>query len=77
MTIEELEKIPGEVLTCAQVAKVIGANPATIHAQAVEAPHFLGFPVIVAKSRVKIPKRPFILFMMNGEKYERGTISEQ
>lgn len=76
MNIDDLEKIPGEVLTCAQVAKVIGASPATIHAQAIEAPQFLGFPVIVVKSRVKIPKRPFISFMMNGEKYERGTINE-
>lgn len=71
MSLEDLANLPGEILTCAQVAPILGADPATIHQQAVEAPQFLGFPVIVAKSRVKIPKRPFIRFMMDGENYVR------
>lgn len=68
MTLEDLERVPGEILTCAQVAPILKANPGTIHQQAVEAQHFLGFPVVVVGSRVKIPKRPFIDFMMNGRK---------
>lgn len=72
MSLEELAKLPGEILTCAQVAPILGADPATIHQQAVDAPQFLGFPVIVCRSRVKIPKRPFIRFMMDGTNYTRG-----
>lgn len=66
LTLDELEALPVEVLTCAQVAPVLGANPATIHGQATDRPELLGFPVIVAGSRVKIPKRPFIRFMREG-----------
>jgi hypothetical protein len=68
LTLEQIEALPQEVLTCAQVAPVLGANPATIHGQAMERPELLGFPVIVAGSRVKIPKRPFLRFMREGIK---------
>lgn len=68
LTLEQLEALPVEVLTCAQVAPVLGANPATIHGQATDRPELLGFPVIVAGSRVKIPKRPFLRFMREGIK---------
>jgi len=63
MTLEDLEALPGEVLTCQQIAPLLCANPATIRCQAQERPEMLGFPVIVAGCRVKIPKRPFIRFM--------------
>lgn len=66
LTLDQLEALPAEVLTCAQVAPVLCANPATLHLQALERPELLGFPVIVAGSRVKIPKRPFIRFMREG-----------
>jgi len=66
MTLEELEAMPGEVLTCKQIAVVLGMDQETIHGQAMERPELLGFPVIVAKRRVKIPKRPFIQFMRGG-----------
>ena len=67
-SLEELEALPCEVLTCQQIAPILGADPGTIHQQAVEAPHMLGFPVIVMKSRVKVPKRAFCSFMRNGIK---------
>lgn len=66
LTLDQLEALPAEVLTCAQVAPVLCANPATLHLQALERPELLGFPVIVAGSRVKIPKRPFLRFMREG-----------
>lgn len=66
LTLEEIEALPNEVLTCAQVAPLLGANPLTIHGQATDRPELLGFPVIVAGRRVKIPKRPFIRFMKEG-----------
>ena len=65
-TLDEIEALPVEVLTCQKVAPVLGANPATIHAQAMDAPYMLGFPVICMGSRVKIPKRPFLKFMREG-----------
>ena len=66
MTLEELAEIPRDWLTCAQVAPVLGANTGTLHDQAIQDPRMLGFPVIVVKSRVKIPKKPFIRFMLEG-----------
>ena len=63
MTLEQIAAIPGEVLTCQQIAPILRANPATLHQQAMEMPHLLGFPVIVAGNRVKVPKRAFIKFM--------------
>lgn len=69
MTLEELEALPVDVFTPAQVAPVLRLDQDTIRGQARSCPGMLGFPVIVAKSRVKIPKRPFLRFM-RGEKQE-------
>ena len=66
MSIEELRSYPRDWLTCEQVAPVLGADRANIHDQAVTDPAALGFPVVVIKSRVKIPKLPFIRFMTEG-----------
>ena len=63
MTLEELEQLPREMLTPAQIAPVYGADPQLIRIQARERPELLGFPVSILGSRVKIPKRPFIRFM--------------
>lgn len=66
MTLQEIESSTKEVLTCQDVAPVLQCNPATLHMQAVEQPEKLGFPVIVMGSRVKIPRRPFLIFMNGG-----------
>lgn len=63
MTLEELEDLPVDVLTPAQIAPVLRLDQDTIRGQARSCPALLGFPVIVAKSRVKIPKQPFLRFM--------------
>ena len=71
MTLEELAAKPSEILTCADVAPLLACSAWTLHEQAMENPYALGFPVIVAKRRVKIPKRAFIRFMrgeMGGER---------
>jgi len=62
-SLADIEALDCEILTCAQVAPILGANPATIHGQAMERPELLGFPVICAGSRVKIPKQAFLNFM--------------
>lgn len=65
-TIEEIEALPTEVLTCDHVAKVLHADPTTLRKQAQKDPDALGFPVIRVQSRVKIPKQPFVRFMREG-----------
>ena len=62
-TLKEIEALPDEILTCANVAKVLKAKPTDIHAQAMAEPERLGFPVIVHGTRVKIPKQAFLNFM--------------
>lgn len=66
MTLEQIAAYPKEVLTCQQVAPLLHMNPGTLHDQAIEMPSMLGFPVIVAKKRVKIPRRPFLKYMTEG-----------
>lgn len=67
MTLDDIERMDTDVLLCKHVASVLHASPATIHAQAVLDRDALGFPVIVAKSRVFIPKEPFLRFMRGSE----------
>ena len=62
-TLEQIEAMPTEVLTCADVAQILGANADTIRQQARERPELLGFRTIIAGNRVKIPKRAFVRFM--------------
>jgi hypothetical protein len=63
MTLDEIAALPVEVLTPAQIAPVLHLDQDTIRGQARECPELLGFPVVVAGNRVKIPKRPFLRFM--------------
>lgn len=62
MTLQDIAKLPKMNLTAADVAPILGSDPNTIRWQAREYPQMLGFPVVVAKSRVKIPKAPFLRF---------------
>lgn len=59
-TIEELEALPDELLTCRQVSGILKADPHKIHTQAMQDKTKLGFPVFIYGTRVKIPKMPFI-----------------
>ncbi len=63
MTLEDLETMDKEFITCAQAGPLLGANPDTIRGQAHDCPEKLGFPVSVIGRRVKIPRRAFIKFM--------------
>ena len=63
MTLEELEALPAEILSCAQVAPILKADPYTIHLTAMQRPQLLGFPVNIMGRRVRIPKGPFIQFI--------------
>ena len=66
MTLEQIRTSGKEVLTCRDVSEVLGADPGTLHQQAMDCPERLGFPVIVVSRRVKIPRLAFIRFMEGG-----------
>lgn len=63
LTLDQIEAMTTDVLTPAQVASVLHLDQDTIRGQAREAPWLLGFPVICAGNRVKIPRLPFLRFM--------------
>ena len=63
MTLKDIAELDKEVLTCKDVAPILGYGEYQIHQQAKERPELLGFPVIVIGNRVKIPKGAFIAFM--------------
>lgn len=67
MTLADIEKIPKEILVATDIAPYLGADPGVIRWQARNEPDKLGFPVIVAKSRVKVPKVGFITFCKRGK----------
>lgn len=62
-TLEEIAACRKEILTPADIAPIIGSDPQWIRLAARESPEDLGFPVILIGSRVKIPRRPFLVFM--------------
>ncbi len=63
MTIAELKQSDKVCVNASDIAPVIGADPAWIRYQAHTDPRKLGFPVIVYKRRVKIPRLPFLRFI--------------
>lgn len=62
MTLEEIAKLPKGFLTATDIAPYLKSDPVTIRWQTHNEPEMLGFRVIVAKSRVKVPKVPFVRF---------------
>lgn len=63
MTLAEIKQSPALVLTAADIAPVLGCDPDKIRTQARSKPELLGFPVSVAGSRVRIPRKPFLAFL--------------
>ena len=62
MTLDEIRNSTKDVLTPADIAEVLGCDAQDIRIQARTAPEKLGFPVVVVKSRIKVPKVPFLKF---------------
>lgn len=63
MTLDEIRASDKAVLTPADVAEVLGCDAQDVRVQARMAPERLGFPVIIIKSRTKIPRVPFLRYM--------------
>lgn len=63
MTIEEARGSDKRFLTPAEIAPILGCDPQAIRIQAHDDPSKLGFPVVVVKSRTKIPRESFLKFI--------------
>lgn len=63
LTLREIKNLDRDILTPNIVAGALEVSPQWIRLTAREAPDELGFPVIVAGNRVKIPRLAFIRFM--------------
>lgn len=70
MTFEEIEKYDKEILLPKDIAPILGCSAYNINIQAQEdaknGTKSFPFPVIVIKSRVKIPRRAFLEVMKYG-----------
>lgn len=66
MTLKDIESLDKTMLTCADVAPLLGFDPNSLRMQARDDPDLLGFPIIVAGSRALIPKDAFCRFMRYG-----------
>ena len=66
MTIEEIKASDSIFLTPVQIAPILSIDPQLIRLQARQDPSKLGFPVMVAKSRTKIPRKPFLDWLGEG-----------
>lgn len=63
MTLDEIKACNKPTLTPAEIAEVLNCDPQDLRCQARMAPERLGFPVIVVKTRTKIPRIPFLRFL--------------
>lgn len=62
-TLQEIRESEKTMLVPADVAPILGCDPYSINLQAQADPSKLGFPVIVIRRRVKIPRDGFLRFM--------------
>lgn len=69
MTLEEIRRSDKVLLTPADVAPVLGADPQTIRTAALN-PQTLGFPVSRIGKRTIIPRKPFLAFLGEGGENE-------
>jgi hypothetical protein len=61
--LEAIKAMDDVTITPAQAAPAIGCDPHWIRIMAREHPEKLGFPVIILRSRTKIPRLPFIRYI--------------
>lgn len=74
MNIEEMKRSAKEVLTPQDVAEVLGCDPQNVRILARQRPELLGFPVIVIKNRVKIPRRAFLKYITGEGEEVQGCL---
>lgn len=63
MTINEIKSLDTMFINPLDAAEVLRCNPQAIRMAARMMPEKLGFPTVVIKNRVRIPRVPFLRFM--------------
>lgn len=76
LTLQDIKQMEKDVITPAEAAQVVGCDPQLIRLEAREKPENLGFPVIIVRSRIKIPRMAFIKYMEGDLAHEpEGCVS--
>lgn len=76
LTLKDIKQMEKDVITPAEAAQVVGCDPQLIRLEAREKPENLGFPVIIVRSRIKIPRMAFIKYMEGDLAHEpEGCVS--
>lgn len=60
MTLDDVERIPKDFLTVTDIAPFLHSSPNDLRVQAWERPDMLGFPIVIVRRRIKIPKALFV-----------------
>lgn len=68
MTMEEIKKSDKDFLVPTDIAEVLKCTSYSISLQARDDPYALGFPVIRLGRTTKIPRKPFVKFMEEGNR---------
>lgn len=66
LTIDEISACPKQFLDATDICGLLGTDPQHIREQAQANPEKLGFPVVVMRNRVKIPRDAFVYFCRYG-----------
>ena len=76
MTLQQIIDSTKEMLTPKDVAEVLGCDPYTINVQVkqdiAEGVNSFGFPISKIGTRVRIPRRAFLRFVLGEEKEEKA-----
>lgn len=76
LTLADIKQMEKDVITPAEAAQVVGCDPQKMRLEARERPENLGFPVIIVRSRIKIPRMAFIKYMEGDLAHEpEGCVS--
>ena len=76
MTLQQIMDCTKEMLTPKDVAEVLGCDPYTINVQVRQdiaaGVNSFGFPISKIGTRVRIPRRAFLRFVLGEEKEEKA-----
>jgi hypothetical protein len=63
MTLDKIASSKKDMLSCGDVADVVGIGTYNLHRYIMEYPERIGFPVMITGNRIRIPRIPFLRFM--------------
>lgn len=65
--IRQIQEMVSPTITPALAAAALNCDPQLIRFRAQRTPHLLGFPVVLVGNRTKIPRIPFLNFLLGGD----------